>query len=158
MSRFLGMAAAMLAFAVAVSSPAYAQTLYGSMVGTVLDQSGASVPNVSITITNKGTNQAVETKTDEAGRFSVPNLLPGTYDLKADGFRLSSLQSYEHRHNREHHRASRSPTGARRDDGADNRTGRGCTNPDRQSRHAHDDYVAGNRADATYLAIEIIRA
>ena len=30
MSRFLGMAAAMLALAVAVSSPAYAQTLYGS--------------------------------------------------------------------------------------------------------------------------------
>src|SRR4051794_30773255 len=85
MSRFLGMAAAMLAFAVAVSSPAYAQTLYGSKVGTVLDQSGASVPSVSITITNKGTNQAVETKTDEAGRFSVPNLLPGTYDLKATG-------------------------------------------------------------------------
>ena len=67
MSRFLGMAAAMLAFAVAISSPAYAQTLYGSVVGTVLDQSGASVPNVTITITNKGTNQAVESKTDEAG-------------------------------------------------------------------------------------------
>ena len=54
-------------------------------MGTVLDQSGASVPNVAITVTNKGTNQSIETKTDEGGRFSVPNLLPGTYDLKAAG-------------------------------------------------------------------------
>jgi len=85
MSRFFGAAAALLALAVAVSSPAYSQTLYGSVVGTVLDQSGASIPDVSITVTNKGTNQSVETKTDEGGRFSVPNLLPGTYDLKATG-------------------------------------------------------------------------
>jgi hypothetical protein len=85
MSRFVGMAAAFVLLAAVVCRPAYSQTLYGSIVGTVLDQSGASVPNVSITVTNTGTNQTIETKTDEGGRFSVPNLLPGTYDLKATG-------------------------------------------------------------------------
>jgi Outer membrane receptor proteins, mostly Fe transport len=71
--------------ALVISAPVQAQTLYGSVVGTVLDQSGASVPNVTITLTNQGTGQKNETKTDEGGRYSIPNLAPGVYDLKASG-------------------------------------------------------------------------
>jgi hypothetical protein len=71
------------------ASWAYSQVLYGSLVGTVLDQSGANVPNASITATNKETNQTFTGTTDSEGRYSIGNVLAGTYDLKvtASGFR-----------------------------------------------------------------------
>jgi len=64
---------------------ANAQTLYGSLVGSVQDQSGAAVPGVAVTISNRGTGQTFETKTDESGRYDVVNLAPGAYDLKVVG-------------------------------------------------------------------------
>lgn len=68
---------------------AYGQVLYGSMVGQVEDPSGASIPSATITITNNATGQKREVTSDSAGRFSVTNVLGGTYNVsvKADGFR-----------------------------------------------------------------------
>ncbi len=47
------------------------------------------MPNAKVDLTNTGTGQTVSTLTDTAGRFSVPNLQPGTYNLTvaAAGFR-----------------------------------------------------------------------
>src|ERR1700680_3609709 len=72
-----------------ISSPASAQVLYGSFVGTVEDQSGAGVPDAVVTATNPATNQSYTDKTDSGGRFDITNVLPGTYSLKvvATGFR-----------------------------------------------------------------------
>jgi outer membrane receptor protein involved in Fe transport len=69
--------------------PAEAQVLYGSIVGSVLDQSDAVVPNATITIVSKETGLTRETTTDVGGRYSLVNVLPGTYDLRvsATGFR-----------------------------------------------------------------------
>jgi len=71
------------------SEPLGAQVLYGSIVGAVVDPTGAVVPKATVTITSKATGLSRETITDEAGRYSIPNVLPGTYDLKvtASGFR-----------------------------------------------------------------------
>jgi hypothetical protein len=68
---------------------AEAQVLYGSIVGTIVDQSDAAVPNATVTVTSKETGLTRETKTDLAGRYSLVNVLPGTYDLRvaASGFR-----------------------------------------------------------------------
>ncbi len=70
-------------------SRAYGQVLYGSMVGTVTDPSGAVVPNSAITVTDVGTQQTRSDTTDGSGRFSITNLPPGTYTVKAvtSGFR-----------------------------------------------------------------------
>ncbi|MBI3695470.1 MAG: TonB-dependent receptor [Acidobacteria bacterium] len=72
-----------------VSIPAEAQVLYGSIVGTVEDQTGAVVPNATVTITNPATGVTRETTTDEGGRYLLQNVLPGSYELKitATGFR-----------------------------------------------------------------------
>jgi hypothetical protein len=66
-----------------------AQVLYGSVVGTVTDQTGAVVPDASVTITNVETGQTRQGTTDAAGYYSISNVLEGTYDLsvKKTGFR-----------------------------------------------------------------------
>ena len=68
---------------------AEAQVLYGSIVGAVVDQSDAAVPNATVTATSKQTGLTRETSTDLSGRYSLVNLLPGTYNLRvsASGFR-----------------------------------------------------------------------
>ena len=66
-----------------------AQVLYGSLIGTVSDQSGAVVPKATVTISNAQTGQIRETTTDSEGRFSLQNVQPGTYEMKVSsaGFR-----------------------------------------------------------------------
>ncbi len=69
--------------------PAKAQVLYGGIVGSVTDPQGASLPGVSVTITNTGTGLQLNTATDETGSYVFRNLLPGVYNmtLTAKGFK-----------------------------------------------------------------------
>jgi len=71
---------ALLSIAIA-GAPLLAQALYGSMVGTVSDSSGAVVPGATVKITDTGTGQTREATTSDAGTFSFPTLLPGKYDV-----------------------------------------------------------------------------
>ncbi|MFN7920968.1 MAG: carboxypeptidase regulatory-like domain-containing protein [Bryobacteraceae bacterium] len=91
MNRFRNWCAVALALAVLIGAqtPAWAQVLYGSLVGLVEDPSGSVVPNATVTATNKGTGLTLEGKTDEGGRYNIGNVLPGDYDVKvtASGFR-----------------------------------------------------------------------
>ncbi|MBS1859230.1 MAG: TonB-dependent receptor, partial [Acidobacteria bacterium] len=68
---------------------AQAQVLYGSVVGTVTDPSGAIIPGATVTLTGTTTGVERSSTADEGGRYSFVNVLPGTYDLKvtAKGFR-----------------------------------------------------------------------
>ncbi len=77
------------AIAFVFNAPVQAQALYGSVVGVIEDSSKAVMPNVAVLLTNKGTGQTYEGKTDEGGRFTIPNVLPGDYDIKvtAQGFK-----------------------------------------------------------------------
>ena len=63
----------------------------GTILGTVTDATGAIVPNVSVTVTNTGTNSAIKTVTSSSGDFNAPALNPGTYTVSAEakGFQKS---------------------------------------------------------------------
>lgn len=69
-----------------------AQVLYGSLLGTVTDQSGAVVPKADVTMTNTGTSQVRKATTDSAGRYSFPGAVPGDYSVTvtASGFKPST--------------------------------------------------------------------
>ncbi|HEY7502176.1 MAG TPA: TonB-dependent receptor [Vicinamibacterales bacterium] len=71
------------------AAPALAQVLYGSIVGTVKDAQGATVPGATVTIVNKDTNLKMETVTNTDGQYSFASVLPGPYDVKItlQGFR-----------------------------------------------------------------------
>jgi len=62
------------------SAIAVAQTVNGRFSGAVLDQTGATIPNASVTITNPATGQKRDTKTGEAGTYVLSNVAPGVYD------------------------------------------------------------------------------
>jgi carboxypeptidase family protein len=65
-----------------VPAGAAAQELYGSVVGTVQDNTSGRIPGASIAITNRETNLALTTVSNETGAYTFTNVLPGTYDVK----------------------------------------------------------------------------
>src|SRR3954463_7386633 len=79
-------------FVVSAATPASAQAVYGSIIGTVSDPQGAAVPNAKVTVTNirKGTTDTATT--NEQGNYSVTHLIPDTYDVSvaAPGFKTVS--------------------------------------------------------------------
>ena len=66
-----------------LSFTAFGQIDTGSIVGTVRDSSGASIPNAAITLTNKATNVTLNTASNDAGEYQFNALHPGRYSLKA---------------------------------------------------------------------------
>jgi hypothetical protein len=67
---------------------AKAQTLYGSVVGTVTDNTGAAVPGANVVITDVHTNDARTVTTDSGGVYTVSTVPPGSYqvNITKDGF------------------------------------------------------------------------
>ncbi len=79
-SRIIGVT---LALAGIVSLPAFAQSTFATLTGTVTDSSGASVPGATIEATNTGTGYKYTATSNDAGIYTLPNLLEGTYRLTA---------------------------------------------------------------------------
>jgi hypothetical protein len=66
----------------AISVPAaYAQILYGSITGNVVDPTGAVIPNMTVTVTNQATGDSRTTTTNGEGSYLVQNLLPAPYTI-----------------------------------------------------------------------------
>src|SRR5215831_19858204 len=76
---------------VLLCAPAYAQTL-GTITGEVKDSTGAVVPGVTVTVTNKATNATRTTITNAVGLFDFPALPPGNYSVKTEleGFKTAT--------------------------------------------------------------------
>ena len=70
------------------SKPVCAQAVYGSIVGTVTDASGAAVPNAKITIRDLDRDVSNETTSNESGNYSQRHLIAGRYQVRveASGF------------------------------------------------------------------------
>src|SRR5450756_1481464 len=70
-----------------------AQDISGTIGGTILDPSGATVPNAKVSITNADRNQVVRTiTTDPTGTYSAPLIPVGTYEVKVEvkGFKTET--------------------------------------------------------------------
>ena len=60
-----------------------AQEFRGTILGRVVDASGAVVPGVPITITNTSTNISVKAESAATGNYTAPFLIPGVYRVSA---------------------------------------------------------------------------
>src|ERR1700739_865359 len=73
-----------------ISVPASAQSVYGSIFGTVTDPSGAAIANATITVRDVAKGTVVTATSNASGDYNVPHLVPDTYNLKvtAKGFKI----------------------------------------------------------------------
>jgi hypothetical protein len=101
LARFLSSTACMrsainmmftIAFLLVFAVGANAQVNTGSLTGLVLDSSGASVANTSITVADSTTGYARTVVSASDGAYSLPNLPIGTYTVTATSSGFSKLQ------------------------------------------------------------------
>ena len=66
-----------------------AQNIFGSIVGTVSDASGAVLPGATITVSNTGTGEKRAVVADAQGNYQVLSLPRGQYkiDIDSHGFK-----------------------------------------------------------------------
>lgn len=82
------------AFLLALSAVgSYGQTNEGSIVGNVLDSSGASVAGAQIEARGEDTGAVYNTISSSSGSYSIPNVRIGTYNISvtAPGFQTSKI-------------------------------------------------------------------
>ncbi len=77
-------AAAVLVWMSAVS-PSYGQVNTGTITGTATDPSGATIPNVKVTVVQTDTNFESRAETNSEGLYRVQSLMPGTYRVTFEG-------------------------------------------------------------------------
>src|ERR1700722_18689498 len=95
-TRIRGAAAACLGLALALlPHVSHAQAVYGSVYGTVTDNTGAAIPNATITVTDEAKGTSVTAKSNDSGAFSVEHLIPDPYSVKVES---SGFESYEQQH------------------------------------------------------------
>ena len=76
------LAAIMMALVVVPATHLSAQTVTGTILGTVLDSSGSAVPNATVTVKNQETGVARTTATSAEGFYTTPSLIPGKYNVQ----------------------------------------------------------------------------
>ena len=69
--------------------PAFGQSTFGSIVGTVKDQSGSVVPGATVTLVNSGSSASKTATSSASGNYEFLNLDAGTYQvsIQAAGFK-----------------------------------------------------------------------
>jgi hypothetical protein len=75
----------------------FGQATDGNIVGTILDASGAAVPNANVDLQNMRTGVKSSTKADSTGLYRFNNVLVGNYSVtsSASGFTTTSLKDVD---------------------------------------------------------------
>jgi hypothetical protein len=89
----LRLSVALLAVLALLPASVFAQTVTGTIRGTVTDRSGAVLPGVTITIRNAETGLERIATTDKDGSYNAPFLQIGLYNVQAD---LSGFGTMRH--------------------------------------------------------------
>jgi Carboxypeptidase regulatory-like domain/TonB dependent receptor len=74
---------------------AVGQAVYGSIFGTITDNTGAVVPNATVTVTDVAKGTTVTAQSSSDGQYRVQHLIPDTYrvDVDAAGFSKSTADN-----------------------------------------------------------------
>jgi hypothetical protein len=86
-------AGSLLTIALILTLGAFAQSNTGTIIGQVEDESGAAIPNATVTVTNVGTNESRTLQTNADGFYEAPSLSTGIYKIvaTAGGFQEATV-------------------------------------------------------------------
>ena len=65
-----------------LNTPVWAQSVYGSIFGTVTDKSGGAIPGATVKVTDESKGTIVTVLSNGTGDYSVPHLIPDVYDVE----------------------------------------------------------------------------
>lgn len=68
-----------------LAAPVFAQSFYGSIVGTVTDTSGAALPGAKVTLSSVATGDHRTADSDASGNYQFSSLVPGDYQIDVEG-------------------------------------------------------------------------
>ncbi len=73
------------------------QSVYGSIVGTVTDTTGANIPDASVTVTDVAKGTSVKVQTNASGQYSVQHLISDVYSvvIEAPGFARATREGVQ---------------------------------------------------------------
>ncbi len=85
------------ALVLAAAPHSFGQAVYGSIIGTVLDASGAAIPNASVVVTDAAKGTSVTVMTNGSGEFTADHLTPDSYNVKINftGFKTFETQGLD---------------------------------------------------------------
>src|SRR5690348_11551023 len=88
LTRFLTAAVLTLLF----SLPVFGQANFGRVLGAVTDQTGGALVGATVIVTDTQRGISRTLTTDSSGQYVAPNLLPGTYSVRAEakGFKTAT--------------------------------------------------------------------
>ncbi len=72
-------------FIMLLSSTSHGQAVYGSIYGTVVDNTGAAIPGANITVTDANKGTSVTAQSNASGEYSVEHLIPDPYTSLSSG-------------------------------------------------------------------------
>jgi len=75
------------------TTTASAQAVYGSILGTITDPSGAAVANAKVTVTDQRKGTSETTTTNDSGNYSVTHLIPDVYTVRIEGAGFKSIET-----------------------------------------------------------------
>jgi len=76
---------------IALPNLVYGQGANATILGTVTDASGAVLPNASVQVTNTATGVRQMVTTDAQGRYTVVDLIVGSYDVQASAMGFQTV-------------------------------------------------------------------
>ncbi|MEE2822089.1 MAG: TonB-dependent receptor, partial [Acidobacteriota bacterium] len=82
-SSFVRVASFCLATILLVPIVGLSQTTSGTILGTVTDETGGILPGVEVTVTNVDRGETRLAISDDEGRYRVPEVIPGNYEIAA---------------------------------------------------------------------------
>jgi outer membrane receptor protein involved in Fe transport len=88
-----GRIVAISACAIFLSTSSYAQAVYGTIFGSVTDNTNAAIPGATITVTDTNKGTTVTATANEAGEFTIGHLIPDTYDVSVANAGFKTFES-----------------------------------------------------------------